>query len=498
MRPVTEFFINDNIFSDLDIKSAASRLSDGIKCKTINYIDPDNGENIKNNKNKNNKKNFLEFDKLHEIIKNNFKNIMANSSFEVIGQRALLIKLEGEDKNLRPCLLMAHQDVVPVIAGTEKDWVHDAFSGFIDDKYIWGRGALDIKQMLFGILEACEYILSHNFKLKRTLYLAFGDDEETFNQGAARIARVLEERGVKLEFLLDEGGGVIESGAEFGIENANIFVSKINLMEKGYVDLELSVESKGGHSSRVFNISTPEGFIGGTSLELLSRAISAICDAKFKAKMPYALLKSFEILRPYINKEPLKTLVQDMEANFNKITDYCLKSPELFPYVTTTIAPTMIEGGSAASNVMPQNMRAVINFRLNEGDTIDAVMQNAQEALNKLNIKNIKNKIKLKILQANNPSKTAKSDGYGYETLIKCLNKFYKNIIFIPSLTVGATDARCYETICDACLRFSPFMSDFDEARTGVHGTNERILIKSYAHGIKFLIYFIIKSCVEI
>ncbi|MBR1604231.1 MAG: M20/M25/M40 family metallo-hydrolase [Synergistaceae bacterium] len=479
MKNILDFYIDNNLFSDLDIDAAVSRLSQALQCRTINYAD-------------HSKTDFNEFAKLHELIKSSFKNLLNNSSFKVIGNKAVLIKISGSDKSLKPCLLMAHQDVVPVVKGTENDWEHDAFSGFVDGEYIWGRGALDIKQMLFGILEACDYLIAHNFKFKRDVYLAFGDDEETLNLGAEAIAKFLKSQGVELEFVLDEGGGVIESGAEFGADD-NIYISKINLAEKGYADLELSVESAGGHSSR------PMGIINGTSLEILSRAIAAICDANLNYNLSNLnnlndlFIKSFGLLSNYITQEPLKSLVKN--NNIEELARYCLEQPGLFPYIATTSAATMIEGGSAACNVMPQNMRAVINFRLNQADNIDALLTRAESALQNLNLHN---DIKLRYLQANNPSNTASYDSYGYKALVKSLNNFYKDVIFIPSLTVGATDAHCYEIICENCLRCSPFMSDYNDARIGVHGTNERILIKTYIQGIKVLIDFIINTCVNI
>ena len=476
MSDILDFYVNNNLFEDLDADAAVSRLSKALQCRTINS-----------------KADFKEFEKLHELIKSSYKNLINNSKLEIIGDHALLIKINGVNKNLKPCLLMSHQDVVPVIKGTEQDWTHDAFSGFIDDKYIWGRGALDIKQMVFGILEACDYLIKNKFKFQRDIYLAFGDDEETFNKGAEAISKVLKSRGVELEFVLDEGGGVVESGADFGTTE-DVYISKINLAEKGYADLELSVESSGGHSSRPLNI------INGTSLEILSRAIIAVCDANADYNfnnllMPDIFTESLKLLKPYITQEPLKTLVKDIDKNKNleEIARYCLTKPELFPYIATTSAATMINGGSAACNVMPQNMQAVINFRLNQADNIDDLFTRAESALQKLNFN-----IKLRYLQANNPSKTARYNSYGYKALVKSLNKFYKNINFIPSLTVGATDAHCYEIICDNCLRCSPFMSDLEDSRLGVHGTNERILIKTYIHGIKVLIDFIISTCVEI
>jgi carboxypeptidase PM20D1 len=173
--------------------------------------------------------------------------VMAAGSFELIGH-SVLITIPGTNPALRPSLYMAHQDVVPVVQGTEDNWTHGAFSGDIAEDSIWGRGTLDIKQMLFGILEAAETLLQSGARFQRTAYLAFGEDEETLNRGALGIAEALRARGVRLEYVLDEGGGLIEDGAVFGAPGTP--VTLIDLMEKGYADLELTVESIGGHSSR--------------------------------------------------------------------------------------------------------------------------------------------------------------------------------------------------------------------------------------------------------
>lgn len=399
-----------------------------------------------------------------------YPNIMRVGTFERIGHHAVLITIPGSDASLRPCLYMSHQDVVPVVEGTEQDWTHPAFSGDIADGYIWGRGTLDIKEQVFGVLEAAEYLLARGKSFARTAYLAFGDDEETINLGALAIAEHLKAQGVTLEFVLDEGGCKIEPGTAFGAPET--FIVSVQLMEKGYADLELSVHSIGGHSSRPY---------GGTSLGRLSGAIADITRAPFAVHLNSAMTGAFETLAPYITQEPLKTLVQDVAGNADAIAACCMSSPDLFPFVTTTIAPTMIRGGSAACNVMPQDMTAVINFRLADGDTVESVMAHCREAVQDKGVE-------MRFLQANDPSAIAKRDGYGYRTVVESFQRYYPEAVFIPSMTVGATDAHRYEEICDTCLRCSPFMTEPAEAASGVHGTNERLLVRSYLQGIRVLI----------
>lgn len=216
-KKVTDFFALEGNYPDLDGEGAAARLSAAIRCKTINYFDHSRTD-------------YTEFDKLHAHIKASYPNIMRVGTFERIGHHAVLITIPGSDASLRPCLYMSHQDVVPVVEGTEQDWTHPAFSGDIADGYIWGRGTLDIKEQVFGVLEAAEYLLARGKSFARTAYLAFGDDEETINLGALAIAEHLKAQGVTLEFVLDEGSCKIEPGTAFGAPETSIV--SVQLMER--------------------------------------------------------------------------------------------------------------------------------------------------------------------------------------------------------------------------------------------------------------------------
>ena len=459
MTDVTSFFANENEYADIDAEGAAARLSSAIRCYTVN-----------------DRHDYAGFDALQAHMRASYPHIMAEGSFELVGH-SVLITLPGRDPSLRPALFMSHQDVVPVVKGTESDWTHGAFSGDIADGYIWGRGTLDIKEMVFGILEAGEYLLAHGEKFRRTVYFAFGEDEETFNTGAQAISDLLKSRGVTLEFVLDEGGGKIHPGSAFGAPNVN--VSEINLMEKGYADLRLRAYSVGGHSSRPF---------GGTSLARLSCAIASIVSSPFPAECSPVLRKTFETLAPYISEEPVASFVSS--GDWQGLADYCLTVPELFPLVTTTIAPTMINGGSQACNVMPQNMEAVVNFRIGCGHTAKAVFEHCRAL--------VEPDIDMDFLQANDPSAVANTDSFGYESLCRVMGHYFSGVVFIPTLTVGGTDAHCYEQICDVCLRCSPFVGNIEDVETGVHGTNERISVRAYIHGIRVLIGMMKNTCIDI
>ena len=466
MRSIDTFFDCESDYPDLDGQGAAERLSRAIQCKTINCADHSLTD-------------YGPFDQLHALIRASYPHVMAAGTMEVLGQRSLLITLPGSDPDLRPCLFMSHQDVVPVVEGTEDNWTYPAFSGAIAQGYIWGRGTLDIKNQVFGCLEAAEYLLSHGQRLRRTVYLAFGDDEETLNLGAKTIAETLQSRGVQLEFVLDEGSCTIESGDAYGAPGT--YIAPVELMEKGYADLELTVRSPGGHSSRPF---------GGTSLGRISQAITRIVEHPFPVRLTPVMAGAFRAIAPYVTEEPLKTLVQDVDQNADAIARYCYETRALFPFVTTTIAPTVIRGSSAACNVMPQDMSAVVNFRIAEGETAEQVLSHVRQAV-------ADEGVELRFLQANDPSATARSDGYGYARLVESMRRYFRDVVFLPSLTAGATDAHCYEIVCDTCLRYSPFLASPEDAARGVHGTDERISVRAYTQGIRALIHLMEHTAVQ-
>ena len=182
-KKITDFFALEGNYPDLDAEGAVARLSQAIQCRTIYYADHSLTD-------------YSEFDKLHAHMKASYPHVMRAGVFERLGHHAVLITIPGSDKTLRPCLYMSHQDVVPVVEGTEQDWTYPAFSGAVADGFIWGRGTLDIKNQVFGVLEAAEYLLARGRTFRRTAYLAFGDDEETLNTGALAISDHLKAQGV--------------------------------------------------------------------------------------------------------------------------------------------------------------------------------------------------------------------------------------------------------------------------------------------------------------
>ena len=235
MAEVWRFFAHEDDFADLDETGACERLGRVLSFPTISSM---NAQTV----------DWQAFADLRAYMQQAWPRVFAAGEVELI-DHSLLVTLAGIDPALKPVMLMGHMDVVPVVPGTETDWTHNPFSGHVDDTYIWGRGAIDMKDQVAGILEAVEYALAHGWQHERTLLLAFGQDEETTQCGAGAIGRVLEERGVELEYLIDEGDYRIVEAAEYGAGEG--WLMHADLAEKGYADIVLRTKSEGGHSSRV-------------------------------------------------------------------------------------------------------------------------------------------------------------------------------------------------------------------------------------------------------
>src|ERR671915_2536549 len=185
-------------------EGAAERLAGAVRIATISHEDSaafDAGA----------------FQALHSYLAAQFPRVDSQLRRETVGTHSLLYTWPGIDSSLKPILLMGHLDVVPVEPGTETKWQEKPFSGRIADGFIWGRGAIDNKLTVLGTLEAVEMLLNEGFRPARTVYLAYGHDEEVGGtRGAREIAALLKSRGVELEMVIDEGG-IIGEGVLPGI-----------------------------------------------------------------------------------------------------------------------------------------------------------------------------------------------------------------------------------------------------------------------------------------
>ena len=392
----------------------------------------------------------------HRYLEQTFPLLHQNLRLEKINQYSLLYTWEGSDPAEKPIILMSHQDVVPVDQPTLGDWEAGPFEGKITDTHVIGRGTMDDKSSLMAVMESVEMLLKEGFKPARTIYLAFGHDEEVGGaNGAARIASYLKEKGVHAALTLDEGGFIAEDMIP-GIESP---VAMVNLAEKGFASFRLIVETRGGHSSQPPKDNT---------IGMLARAIVDLEGNQ----LPYKLV------------EPINYQFEYMGAELPFFKKLAFANPWLFkkPVLEalnahTTTAPTIIQGG-VKNNVIPTVAEATINFRILPGETIESVQAHIE--------KTVGDKIKVEPVGfLTNPSPVSGIDSQAFKTLEKTIRSVFPNAIVVPGLVGGGTDARYFYEVSDDVYRFYPIRIGPD-SMTRFHGIDEKISKENYLEIIEF------------
>jgi len=360
-------------------------------------------------------------------------------------------------------LFLAHYDVVP--AEKEK-WKTDPFGAKIQDGYIYGRGSLDMKNTLIGIMQAAENLCVQGWKPKRDIWFVFGGDEERSGfLGAGKTAQWFKERGQRFDFVLDEGTPVAE-GQIKGIETP---VALISIEEKGYLSLKLSVDQEPGHASRPPEVQ---------AAAVLARALCKIVKKPF----PFLLNATVELFFKKASNlmSGLKGFVMRHARALGPLFfKHAAVNPTMTSMLRTTAAITQLSG-SAADNVMPSEASAVINLRLLWPWTVEKAV-----AFIKKTIKD--DRVKVNIYgNATNP--VAASSGFmnhGWQELTDAMEEAWPGIPLFPFIMVATTDSRHYKDITDCILRFNPYKLNSEELGK-IHGHDERISVENLHRGLSF------------
>jgi carboxypeptidase PM20D1 len=410
------------------------------------------------------------FRALHDQLAQSFPRLHAALEREVVADASLLYRWKGSDPAAAPILLMAHLDVVPIEPGTESRWAHPPFAGAVDTEFVWGRGTLDDKVSVLGIAEAVEHLLAQGFAPRRTVYLAFGHDEEIGgNAGAAAIAALLHARGVELEFTVDEGMGIVARGLLPEIDRE---MALIGLAEKGYLTLEVVATAAGGHSS------TPPG---ETAIGRLARAITRLEADPQPEAVRGTVAEMFDALA---NEASFAMrLVLRNRWLFDPVLRASLRrEPPQAALLHTTTAPTMLRAG-VKDNVLPTEARAIVNFRILPGDTVASATEHARRAI-------ADPAIELRVVEAREPSPASDPASESYRTLSRTIRQVFPGAGVAPALVLGGTDSKHYADVAAQSFRFAPLRLAPEDLKR-VHGTDERVAIDSYLDLVRFFVQLV-------
>jgi carboxypeptidase PM20D1 len=405
------------------------------------------------------------FRALHAYLETAFPRVHTQLRRETVASHSLLYTWQGSDPSLRPILLMGHLDVVPVEAATRDNWKVDPFGGQIIDGFIWGRGAIDNKSAVVGMLEAVEMLLSEGFRPARTVHLAFGHDEEVGGTGGAReIAAVLKRRGVELAMVLDEGG-VIGDGLLPGVSTP---VAMVGIAEKGFLTVELAASTEGGHSS----LPPRQSAVG-----IVSAAIARLEASPMPARLAEPTRQLFERIgaaAPFAQRAVFANLWLTRPLVMKKLES----SPSTNAMIRTTMAATIFHAGEK-DNVLPSHARAAVNFRILPGDTIASVMDHVRRVIADPRVE-----IRAAGRFSAEPSAVSNTESASFQKLERTIRSTTPTVIVAPYQVVVVTDARYFADLSTNVFRFLPLrLTSGDLAR--MHGTDERVAVRDYEQAIR-------------
>ncbi len=380
----------------------------------------------------------------------------------------------------RPVLFLSHYDVVPVEADK---WSGPPFGGELRDGFLWGRGTLDTKTTLFWTLEAAESLMASGFVPTRDIWFAFGGDEEVSGfEGAQKVAAWFAEQGIRFSWLLDEGSIVAQDMLSMVKEP----LALVSVEEKGYLDVEVSVEQASGHASR-----PPQE----QAAAVLGRALSRLAKKPFPWSLTPGVEGFFRSLSGLVTGIQ-KPVLRNARALGPLFFPLSASSDATRALLRTTLAMTQLEG-SRASNVMPRRVSATLNLRLLSPWTIEKALDFSRRVI-------ADDRVALRVKPgsfANDPipcsPACARGESEGWDDIRAAIGVAFPDAAILPFLNTATTDSRHYASLCDAIYRFAPMRLTPGEL-SRIHSEDERISLENIAAGLVFYNTLMGRLCTRI
>ncbi len=435
--------------------AAVKALAELVKCKTVSRNDPALEDNE-------------EFDKLTGLLPGLYPRVFEACTLRQLPDRALLFRWPGKCSE-KPSVMMAHYDVVPA---DESKWEKPPFDAVIADGVLWGRGTLDTKATLNGVLFAANELIGQGFVPENDIYFAFSGGEEVNGKGASNIVSYFVEQGICPALVVDEGGAVVENV----FPGVKMPCGLIGIAEKGMMNAQFRTLSAGGHASAP-KPHTPVG--------VLAAACKRIEDRPFRMKLTKPAAEMFDTLGRHST-----FLYRVIFANlwcFGWVLDLLGKTSggEMNALLRTTVAFTQMEG-STARNVIPPEAKMVANMRLNPADSVDSALA----YLNKI-VRN--DAVEISALESFEPSAISETNCPAWDKVASAVAENWPGCIVSPYLMVQCSDSRHYGTLSNHVYRFSA-MDLTAQERASIHGSNERIRLETVCKAVSFYIR-LMKKC---
>ncbi|KAJ9134073.1 Carboxypeptidase S [Coniochaeta hoffmannii] len=439
----------------------------------------------------------------HKYLEDTFPLIHKYLKVEKVNTHGLLYTWQGSDESLKPTLLMAHQDTVPVPPETIPAWTYPPWSGEYDGTHIWGRGASDCKNQLIAAMETLETLLEAKYEPKRTVVLSFGFDEEcSGRQGAGKLSEYLYKRygDDGLAVIVDEGSGFEEVwGTLF---------AKPGTGEKGYTDVHITVRMPGGHSS----IPSDHTSIGVVS-ELITQIEAKQYPTRLTDENPYYTQLHCGAEHSPEFPDTLKKLLAKRASQGQQTCkakpDYLAleaakQGPAIKYLMQTSQAVDKISGGIKV-NALPERVTVTVNHRINVGETPQIVWDRlaalAGTVAEKYNLTlhafdGEEEPSSISLAASSTTLEVAPvtpADGKPFEVVAGTTRALYgKEVVVAPGIMTGNTDTRYYWNLTKHIFRFGPGYDPTDGAGLGaIHTVNEKVSVLNHINMVKWFMLFV-------
>ncbi|XP_038577961.1 N-fatty-acyl-amino acid synthase/hydrolase PM20D1.2-like [Micropterus salmoides] len=418
---------------------------------------------------------LLEFDTL---LRKAFPTVFSSSlvHHELVANYSHLFWVQGSQPDLVPYLLLAHIDVVP--ASESDGWEAPPFSAKEIDGFIYGRGTIDDKSPVMGILQALEYLLIKGYAPRRGFYVSLGHDEEVGGyNGAVSIVRVLKQRGVQLSFVLDEGLAVLD-GVISGLEGP---AALIGISEKGSATVKLSVSMVPGHSSM-----PPSE----TTIGILAAAVKRLEENPMPRLFGHGPERGIFEHLAHKFRLPMRFIMSNLWLFSSLLGRILERKPDTNAFVRTTTAVTMFNAGVKV-NVIPSLAEAYVNLRIHSAQSLQEVLELIQSTVGD-------QRVKIELLNGFDPLPVSSADekSFGFQVIKKSVLEIFPTVTVAPGICIGNTDSRHFRDLTNDIYRFAPVWFKPGDAQR-FHGINERISKKNYEELVVFYFTLIQNSDIQ-
>lgn len=375
------------------------------------------------------------------------------------GRTNLVARIPGSDPSRPALLVQGHLDVVPAVAD---EWTVDPFSGEIRDGYVWGRGAVDMKDMVAMVLTVIREWTTAGRRPSRDLVIAFMADEELGSKEGARWLTA-QHPG----FFADCTEAIGEVGG-FSVSVADdVRVYLVQTAEKGLAWLRLHATGQPGHASFVHP---------GNPVTALARAVTRIGDHEFPSYLRPDVAVLLRELEPVVGRELDPANAGEWLPHLGGLARMIGAS------LRNTANPTRLSAGYQ-HNVVPSEAEAIVDARFLPGHEDELMTELRRLAGEGVDLE----------VMVHGPAIETTFDGALVDAMCSALRAEDPGAIPAPYLLTGGTDAKVFGPMGIRCFGFNPLRLPADLDFSGLfHGIDERVPVSGLEFGVRVLDRFLL------